>query len=74
MQGGDVVRRMLATLDDRERHVLELRYRLNGHAPCTPTEIARRFNLSRERVRQIESRSLSELERLTTTLQLHDAP
>jgi RNA polymerase primary sigma factor len=69
----DLVRRMLATLNDRERRVLELRYGLNGEAPCTPTEIARRFNLSRERIRQIESRSLSKLERLTTTLELHDA-
>jgi RNA polymerase primary sigma factor len=71
----DVVRRLLATLNDRERQVLELRYGLNGDAPCTPTEIARRFNLSRERIRQIESRSLSKLEGLTTMLdELRDSP
>jgi RNA polymerase primary sigma factor len=71
----DVVRRLLATLNDRERQVLELRYGLNGDAPCTATEIARRFNLSRERIRQIESRSLSKLEGLTTTLdELRDSP
>jgi RNA polymerase primary sigma factor len=69
----DVVRRLLATLNDRERQVLELRYGLEGGEPCSPTEVARRFNLSRERIRQIESRSLSKLERLTTTLQLHDS-
>jgi RNA polymerase primary sigma factor len=69
----DLVRRLLATLKDRERRVLELRYGLNGEEPCTPTEIARRFNLSRERIRQIESHSLSKLERLTTTLQLRES-
>jgi RNA polymerase primary sigma factor len=71
----DVVRRLLATLNAREREVLELRYGLNGDAPCTAAEIARRFNLSRERIRQIESRSLSKLEGLTTTLdELRDSP
>jgi RNA polymerase primary sigma factor len=71
----DIVRRLLATLNDRERQVLELRYGLSGDAPCTPTEIARRFNLSRERIRQIESRSLSKLEGLTTTLdELRNSP
>jgi len=69
----DIVRRLLATLDDRERRVLELRYGLNGEAPRSPTEVARRFNLSRERIRQIESHSLSKLERLTTTLKLRES-
>jgi RNA polymerase primary sigma factor len=69
----DLVRRLLATLHDRERRVLELRYGLNGEAPCSPTEIGRRFNLSRERIRQIESHSLSKLERLTTTLKLRES-
>jgi RNA polymerase primary sigma factor len=44
--------------------VLELRYGLFGEEPCTATEVSRRFNVSRERIRQIESRSLSKLERL----------
>ncbi len=60
----DAVRRMLDTLNERERRVLELRYGLCGEEPCTATEISRRFNVSRERIRQIESRSLSKLERL----------
>ncbi|MBW3607501.1 MAG: sigma-70 family RNA polymerase sigma factor [Actinobacteria bacterium] len=60
----DAVRRMLDTLNDRERRVLELRYGLRGEEPCTATEISRRLNVSRERIRQIESRSLSKLERL----------
>jgi RNA polymerase primary sigma factor len=60
----DAVRRMLQTLNERERRVLEMRYGLGGEEPCTATEVSRRFNVSRERIRQIESRSLSKLERL----------
>ena len=37
-----------------------------GEEPCTATEVSRRFNVSRERIRQIESRSLSKLERLAS--------
>ena len=62
----DAVRRMLDTLNERERRVLELRYGLCGEEPCSATEVSRRFNVSRERIRQIESRSLSKLERLAT--------
>ena len=60
----DAVRRMLDSLNERERRVLELRYGLCGEEPCTATEVSRRFKVSRERIRQIESRSLSKLERL----------
>jgi RNA polymerase primary sigma factor len=70
---GDIVRRLLATLNDRERRILEMRYGLNGQTPSTPTEVARQFNLTRERIRQIESNSLAKLERLTTTLNLRDS-
>jgi RNA polymerase primary sigma factor len=68
-----IVQSLLATLNDRERRILELRYGLNGQTPCTPTEIARRYNLTPQRIRQIESRSLAKLERLTTTLNLREA-
>jgi RNA polymerase primary sigma factor len=62
----DAVRQMLDTLNERERRVLELRYGLCGEEPCTATEVSRRFNVSRERIRQIESRSLSKLQRLAS--------
>jgi RNA polymerase primary sigma factor len=59
-------------LRERERRVLELRYGLTGEEPCSPTEVARRFNVSRGRIRQIEAQSLSKLERHTATLWLHE--
>jgi RNA polymerase primary sigma factor len=68
----DAVRRMLDTLNDRERRVLELRYGLCGEEPCTATEVSRRFNVSRERIRQIESRCLSKLERLAADDRLRE--
>ena len=68
----DTVRRLLRTLNERERRVLELRYGLDGEEPCSATEVSRRFNVSRERIRQIESRSLSKLERLPGTRALRE--
>ena len=53
----------LASLPDRERHVLELRYGLYDAEPKTLEEIGRRLGLTRERVRQIE---LDTLRRLAT--------
>ena len=51
----------LAPLDDREKEVLRLRFGLGGDHEYTLAEVAHRFNLSRERVRQIESRALKKL-------------
>jgi RNA polymerase primary sigma factor len=51
----------LARLDDREKEVLRMRFGLSSDHEYTLAEVARRFNLSRERVRQIESKALSKL-------------
>jgi len=69
---GEAIRRLLATLDERERRVLELRYGLCGHEPCSTTEIGRRLNVSGQRIRQLESRSLEKLERIATARQLRE--
>ncbi len=53
----------LDTLEDRERRVLELHYGLDGEAPHTLGEVGREFHLTRERIRQIETRSLRKLQR-----------
>ena len=52
----------LDTLEDRERRVLELHYGLDGEAPHTLGEVGREFHLTRERIRQIETRSLRKLQ------------
>ena len=53
----------LADLPERERAVLELRFGLADDQPKTLREIGELLGLSRERVRQIESRALNQLRR-----------
>ena len=50
----DDLRRVLATLENREQEVIRLRYGLDDGQPRTLDQIGRCFGLSRERVRQIE--------------------
>jgi len=55
------IRRVVASLPERERQVLELRYGLGGDEPMTLEDIGRAFGVTRERVRQVESRALAKL-------------
>jgi RNA polymerase primary sigma factor len=52
---------LVAQLPYRERLILELRYGLAGNRPHTLEEVGRRFGVTRERVRQIETRTLRRL-------------
>jgi RNA polymerase primary sigma factor len=60
----EALREALENLSYRERRVLELRYGLDGQHPRKLDEIGRRFNVTRERIRQIEHQSLNKLQRL----------
>jgi len=62
----------LATLSLRERRVLELRYGLDGREPATLEEIGVIFSVTRERIRQIEKRSMGKLSALTEMKNLRD--
>ncbi|KAL9175501.1 hypothetical protein ABFS82_02G116600 [Erythranthe guttata] len=55
------IEKLLEPLCDREAHVLRLHYGLNGGAPRSFEEIGKLLELSRERVRQINSSALSKL-------------
>ncbi len=57
----DDLRRVLATLDDREQQVIRMRYGLDDGQPRTLDQIGKSFGLSRERVRQIEREVMAKL-------------
>ncbi|MFD4986428.1 RNA polymerase sigma factor [Streptomyces sp. NPDC058374] len=61
---------VLATLGDRERQVVQLRYGFDDGRPRTLEEIGRLFGVTRERVRQIESKTLRRLREHTAAGQL----
>jgi len=66
------LREALENLSYRERRVLELRYGLGGEHPRTLDEVGRTFNITRERVRQIENHSLKALQTLAEAQKLRD--
>jgi len=68
----EALRDALESLSYRERRVLELRYGLDGHPPRTLDEVGRAFNVTRERIRQIENHSLKKLQNLPEAQQLRN--
>lgn len=55
------IRDVIGTLEQREQDVIRLRYGLDDGVPRTLDQIGRRFELSRERVRQIEREVMAKL-------------
>ena len=68
----ETLTRILQTLSLRERRVLEMRYGLDGQHPRTLDEVGRTFNVTRERVRQIENQCLKKLQALAESQKLRD--
>jgi RNA polymerase primary sigma factor len=65
--------RVLAALPQREREVIELRFGLTGGRARTLEEVGRAFSITRERVRQIENRTLKKLQSLPEAQRLREA-
>jgi RNA polymerase primary sigma factor len=61
----------LDQLGERMRHVLELRFGLSGNPPKTLEEVGAELGVTRERVRQLESRALRELQAAAPELRLY---
>jgi RNA polymerase primary sigma factor len=55
------LRHVLGRLNDRERAVIEMRYGLGAEEPKTLDEVGRFFNVTRERIRQIETKALAKM-------------
>jgi RNA polymerase sigma factor (sigma-70 family) len=59
----EAVKGMLGRLDDRERRIIVCRYGLNGSSEHTLEQLGRELGITKERVRQIESRAQDKLRR-----------
>jgi RNA polymerase primary sigma factor len=66
------VKNALAVLSDRERQVLELRFGLVDGKDHTLEEVGQYFNVTRERIRQIEAKALRKLRHPTRSRHLRD--
>ena len=66
------VYRALGTLPTRERDVIIMRFGIGGGKPRTLEEVGRAFNVTRERIRQIENHTLKKLESLPEAQRLRD--
>ena len=63
---------VLHTLTPREEHVLKLRYGLDDGRPRTLEEVGKEFNITRERIRQIEAKALRKLRHPSRSKRLKD--
>jgi len=68
----EAMKHALAVLSDREREVLELRFGLMDGKEHTLEEVGQYFNVTRERIRQIESKALRKLRHPTRSRFLRD--
>jgi RNA polymerase primary sigma factor len=66
------VQHALASLSEREREVLELRFGLRDGKEHTLEEVSRYFNVTRERIRQIEAKALRKLRHPARSRELRD--
>jgi RNA polymerase primary sigma factor len=63
---------VLQTLSDRERGIIEMRFGLLGQEPGTLEDVGRAFGVTRERIRQIEAKTLCKLRHPSRAQQLKD--
>ncbi|MFH1896377.1 MAG: RNA polymerase sigma factor RpoD [bacterium] len=66
------IMKVLDTLNDRERKVLELRFGLVDNKPRTLEQVGKEFGVTRERIRQIEAKALRKLRHPSRSQKLRD--
>ncbi|HKK19682.1 MAG TPA: sigma-70 family RNA polymerase sigma factor [Opitutales bacterium] len=60
------IRSVIDQLEDREAEIIHLRFGLDGNHPLTLEEVGERFEITRERVRQIQNIALHKMRRIMT--------
>ncbi|MCJ7665911.1 MAG: RNA polymerase sigma factor RpoD [Actinobacteria bacterium] len=68
----DQLQEVLGTLTDRERRIIQLRFGLNDGHPRTLEEVGREFKVTRERIRQIEFKTINKLRNSNRSKALKD--
>lgn len=63
---------IIATLTDREQKIIRLRFGIGGERPHTLEEVGNEFDVTRERIRQIEAKALAKLRKNKDTKKLHE--
>lgn len=63
---------IIATLSEREQKIIRLRFGIGGGRPHTLEEVGAEFDVTRERIRQIEAKALSKLRKNKDTKKLHE--
>jgi RNA polymerase primary sigma factor len=58
----DDINKILTTLTEKESEILQFRFGLNGRSPLSLKEIGDKYNLTKERIRQIEKKALKRLQ------------
>ena len=66
------INKILNTLDPRERDVVKMRFGLDDAQPATLEEVGKAFGITRERVRQIEVKTIAKLRRPDSSSDLRD--
>ena len=66
------ITKILNTLDPRERDVVKMRFGLDDAQPATLEEVGKAFGITRERVRQIEAKTIAKLRRPDSSSDLRD--
>lgn len=67
----NLINNLLILLSPKEKHIIENRYSLNNRPHATLEKIGQEFNVTRERIRQIEKNALKKLSRNVTNTRLH---
>ncbi|MFT7589717.1 MAG: RNA polymerase primary sigma factor [Limisphaerales bacterium] len=66
------IKEALSVISEREAMIISCYYGLDGEPPFTLEEIGSKFNLTRERVRQIKERAIRRLRRASASLELRN--